>query len=200
MSGGRFALVFTALRTRSALKDRLPIRYQQIGRQGSGSRLRRSLFSHLCEQAKSEYTTCRLGTQKRRFVKKEIAHAQAHLISNGAAAHHDSGIFQTPLNQQLIFQDRVGTGSGDFNGSTTPFGFWDLVSAGSSNAYGNDCAGAVYFYRLALLWSDGHVVLSTVGGCTCVHVTVSSVLTLRRFLIASSASVHSQSGASTRSR
>src|SRR5713101_1261019 len=47
----------------------------------------------LCEQAKSVYTPCRLGTQKGDSVKKEIAHAQAHLISNGAAAHHDGGIF-----------------------------------------------------------------------------------------------------------
>jgi len=84
---------------------------------------------------------------------------------------------QTPLNQQLIFQDRAGTGSGDFNGSTTPFGFWIWCQPVSSNAYGNDCAGAVYFYRLGItVGVDGHVAsFQQSGDALAFTVTVSSV-------------------------
>ncbi len=84
---------------------------------------------------------------------------------------------QTPLNQQLIFQDRAGTGSGDFNGSTTPFGFWIWCQPVSSNAYGNDCAGAVYFYHLGItVGVDGHVAsFQQSGDALAFTVTVSSV-------------------------
>src|SRR5260370_24062937 len=65
---------------------------------------------------------------------------------------------QTPLNQQLIFQDRAGTGSGNFDGKTTPFGFWIWCQPVSGNAYGNSCTGAVYFYHLGITAGvHGHV-------------------------------------------
>src|SRR5215469_9301539 len=66
--------------------------------------------------------------------------------------------YSQTLNQQLVFQDRAGTGSGDFNGKTTPFGFWIWCQPVSSNAYGNSCAGAMYFYHLGITAGvDGHV-------------------------------------------
>jgi hypothetical protein len=84
---------------------------------------------------------------------------------------------QTSLNQQLIFQDRAGTGSGTFNGSTTPFGFWIWCQPVSSNAYGNDCTGSVYFYRLGItVGAAGHVASFQQSGDTLAFtVTVSSV-------------------------
>jgi hypothetical protein len=84
---------------------------------------------------------------------------------------------QTSLNQQLIFQDRAGTGSGTFDGKTTPFGFWIWCQPVSSNAYGNDCAGAVYFYHLGItVGVDGHVASFTQSGSALAFtVTVSSV-------------------------
>jgi hypothetical protein len=83
----------------------------------------------------------------------------------------------TPLNQQLIFQDRAGTGSGSFNGSTTPFGFWIWCQPVSSNTYGNDCTGSVYFYRLGItVGAAGHVASFQQSGDTLAFtVTVSSV-------------------------
>jgi len=89
-----------------------------------------------------------------------------------------TGVYsQTPLNQQLIFQDRAGTGSGSFNGSTTPFGFWIWCQPVSSNAYGNDCTGSVYFYRLGItVGAAGHVASFQQSGDTLAFtVTVSSV-------------------------
>ncbi len=54
-------------------------------------------------------------------------------------------------NQQLVLQDRAGTGFGTFNGTPTPFGFWIWCQTPlNSNAYGNDCAGSVYFYHLGI--------------------------------------------------
>jgi len=89
-----------------------------------------------------------------------------------------TGVYsQTPLNQQLIFQDRAGTGSGSFNGSTTPFGFWIWCQPVSSNAYGNDCTGSVYFYRLGItVGVAGHVASFQQSGDTLAFTaTVSSV-------------------------
>lgn len=84
---------------------------------------------------------------------------------------------QTSLNQQLIFQDRAGTGSGNFGGSTTPFGFWIWCQPVSSNAYGNECSGAAYFYHLGIaVGVDGHVASFQQSGDTLAFtVTVSSV-------------------------
>ncbi len=84
---------------------------------------------------------------------------------------------QTPLNQQLIFQDRAGTGSGSFNGTTTPFGFWIWCQPVSSNAYGTDCAGALYFYHLGIdVGVDGAVTYFSQSGNTLAFtVSVSSV-------------------------
>lgn len=52
---------------------------------------------------------------------------------------------------QLLFS---GTGGfGVFNNSTgtptpTPFGFWIWCQSTTTNAYGNDCAGSMYFYAI----------------------------------------------------
>ncbi len=48
-------------------------------------------------------------------------------------------------NQQLVFQDRAGTGLGTFAGTNTPFGFWIWCQSKSNNAYGTDCTGSVLF-------------------------------------------------------
>jgi hypothetical protein len=83
---------------------------------------------------------------------------------------------QAQLNQQLIFQDRAGTGSGSFDGKTTPFGFWIWCQPVSNNAYGNSCAGAVYFYHLGITAGvGGHVASFQQSGDTLAFtVTVSS--------------------------
>ncbi len=84
---------------------------------------------------------------------------------------------QTSLNQQLIFQDRSGTGHGNFNGTDTPFGFWIWCQPVSGNAYGTDCAGSVYFYHLGItVGVDGAVTYFSQSGDTLAFaVTVSSV-------------------------
>jgi len=84
---------------------------------------------------------------------------------------------QAQLNQQLIFQDRAGTGSGNFDGKTTPFGFWIWCQPVSNNAYGNSCAGAAYFYHLGITAGvAGHVASFQQSGDTLAFtVTVSSV-------------------------
>jgi hypothetical protein len=84
---------------------------------------------------------------------------------------------QTPLNQQLIFQDRAGTGSGSFNGQTTPFGFWIWCQPVSSNAYGTECVGSLYFYHLGITTGvDGQVnYFSQSGNNLAFTVTVSAV-------------------------
>ncbi len=84
---------------------------------------------------------------------------------------------QTTLNQQLVFQDRAGTGSGSFFGTTTPFGFWIWCQPVSNNAYGTDCTGSVYFYDLGVNTGvDGEVTYFAQSGNTLAFtVTVSSV-------------------------
>jgi hypothetical protein len=68
------------------------------------------------------------------------------------------------VNQQLVFQDQAGTGTGTFAGQSTPFGFWIWCqTALNSNAYGNDCGGSMYFYHLGISTGvDGSISGNTV--------------------------------------
>jgi hypothetical protein len=76
------------------------------------------------------------------------------------------------LNQQLVFQDQAGTGIGTFDGNWTPFGFWIWCQTPvNSNAYGNDCAGSLYFYKLGITTGVNGSITSTGSGYS---VTVSS--------------------------
>jgi len=50
--------------------------------------------------------------------------------------------------EQVIFS---GTGSGTFNGTPTPFGFWIWCEADSGNRYLGECHGAMYFYNLHIV-------------------------------------------------
>jgi hypothetical protein len=76
------------------------------------------------------------------------------------------------LNQQLVFQDQAGTGIGTFDGNWTPFGFWIWCQTPlNRNAYGNDCAGSLYFYKLGITTGVNGSITSTGSGYS---VTVSS--------------------------
>ena len=69
------------------------------------------------------------------------------------------------VNQQLVFQDQAGTGTGTFDGSWTPFGFWIWCQTPlNSNAYGNDCAGSLYFYKLGITTGVNGSITSTASG------------------------------------
>ena len=48
---------------------------------------------------------------------------------------------------QVVFS---GIGSGTFNGTATPVGFWIWCEGGSSNPYVGACNGAMYFYALGI--------------------------------------------------
>jgi hypothetical protein len=86
-----------------------------------------------------------------------VAHAAVAGMSTTASIHPSSA------NQQLIIQDRAGTGHGTFDGQQTPFGFWIWCQTVSSNAYGNDCGGAMYFYHLGISTGiDGSISGTTV--------------------------------------
>ncbi len=54
------------------------------------------------------------------------------------------------VNQQIVFQDRAGTGLFTTANGPTHFGFWIWCQGTNSNAYGNDCAGSMYFYQLGI--------------------------------------------------
>ena len=81
--------------------------------------------------------------------------------------------------EQIVFSDTGAllTLSGNQNASSTPFGFWIWCQPVSNNAYGNSCAGAVYFYHLGIaVGVDGHVASFQQSGDTLAFtVTVSSV-------------------------
>ncbi len=69
-----------------------------------------------------------------------LALAGALSTSGTAMAGNSSG-------GQLVFSSAGGFGT--FAHTPTPFGFWIWCqSQSSTNAYGNDCAGSMYFYAL----------------------------------------------------
>ncbi len=75
-------------------------------------------------------------------------------------------------NQQLVFQDRAGTGTAPLaGGGSTPFGFWIWCQPTSANAYGQDCTGSMYFYALGITTGVNGGIVQANGGYT---VTVSS--------------------------
>ncbi len=76
-------------------------------------------------------------------------------------------------NQQLVFQDRQGTGKGTFSGSATPFGFWIWCQTTNNNAYGTACTGAMYFYKLGIAIGVAGSVTSFTSTSSTVSFTVS---------------------------
>lgn len=73
------------------------------------------------------------------------AAASASVTSGASGTVHTS-----TLNQQIIFQDRAGTGEFTTSNGLTHFGFWIWCQGTNSNAYGNDCGGSMYFYQLGI--------------------------------------------------
>ena len=49
--------------------------------------------------------------------------------------------------EQVVFS---GIGSGTFDGTATPMGFWIWCEADSANSYLHECNGAMYFYNLSI--------------------------------------------------
>jgi hypothetical protein len=93
--------------------------------------------------------------------------AVAGVLAGGAAfaAHADNS-----SGGQLVFSD-TGTGG--------PFGYWIWCQSTSTNAYGVDCAGSMYFYALNQSTEavEGTVTGSGSGGYTItVHNTTGSFL------------------------
>ena len=87
------------------------------------------------------------------------------LSANSAATSGATAVNRpSTVNQQLVLQDRAGTGFGTFNGHQTPFGFWIWCqTALNSNAYGADCGGSMYFYELGISTGvDGSISGNTV--------------------------------------
>jgi hypothetical protein len=69
-------------------------------------------------------------------------------VSVAFAAGGQNASAESTSSTQFIFSDTGGTGT--FNGHTNqPFGFWIWCTPATSNAYGPDCAGSMYFYSLA---------------------------------------------------
>jgi hypothetical protein len=74
--------------------------------------------------------------------------------------------------EQVVFS---GVGSGTFDGTATPVGFWIWCEAESENPYEGECAGSMYFYKLGITehvfdFSEEEGVVENADGTYTLHV------------------------------
>jgi hypothetical protein len=69
------------------------------------------------------------------------------LVAIAAMPALGAGQGEAHHSEQVVFS---GTGTGTFDGTDTPFGFWVWCEAESDNPYAGRCNGAMYFYALGI--------------------------------------------------